>query len=155
MAKEYTGRAVLATWDVLSGEPTHECVGGETFDTYEEAKEYADRVGRESVEDGTAESYRVDIEETEKAPVSDAKKAANARYDKRNTRQVVLKLNLHTDADILAWLDMQDNKQGEIKWLIREQIRREAEEPFRVDVRRLIAVYGDEGLEPDIPADES
>lgn len=57
--------------------------------------------------------------------VSDAHKAANRRYDKTNTRQIVLKLNTNTDADILAWLDEQPNRQGAIKKLVREQIDRQ------------------------------
>jgi len=47
-----------------------------------------------------------------------------AKYDRKNTRQVVLKLNRGTDADILGRLDATDNKQGYIKRLIREDIAR-------------------------------
>lgn len=54
--------------------------------------------------------------------VSEAHRAANRRYDKANTRQVMLKLNVHTDADILAWLDRQPNRQGAMKALIRQRI---------------------------------
>lgn len=50
---------------------------------------------------------------------TEAHRAANARYDKTNTRQLKMKLNTNTDADILAWLDAQPNKQGAIKALIR------------------------------------
>lgn len=50
---------------------------------------------------------------------------ANARYDKENTRQIRLKLNLNTDKDILDRLDAVDNKQGYIKNLIREDISRQ------------------------------
>ena len=46
------------------------------------------------------------------------------KYDKNNTTKVSLKLNLKTDADILAYLDTVDNKQGTIKRLIREEIER-------------------------------
>lgn len=45
-----------------------------------------------------------------------------ARYDAGNTVQVKLKLNTSTDADILAALAAQPNKQGYIKRLIREDI---------------------------------
>lgn len=45
-----------------------------------------------------------------------------ARYDKQNTRQIRLKLNLKTDADILEKLSEVDNKQGYIKSLIRADI---------------------------------
>lgn len=44
---------------------------------------------------------------------------AQARYDAKNTRQVHLKLNVKTDADVLAWLDSRANVQGAIKDLIR------------------------------------
>lgn len=46
------------------------------------------------------------------------------RYDAANTAQVKLKLNLKTDADILAWLEAQASKQGAIKELIRQEIRK-------------------------------
>lgn len=45
-------------------------------------------------------------------------------YDKQNCRQLCLKLNKRTDADILAVLDRLDNKQGYIKALIRADIER-------------------------------
>ena len=45
-----------------------------------------------------------------------------ARYDAKNTRQIKMKLNIKTDADILAWLDDQDNKQGAIKEAIRKMM---------------------------------
>jgi hypothetical protein len=44
---------------------------------------------------------------------------ANARYDKHNTVQVKMKLNKHTDADVLRVLESVSNKQGYIKALIR------------------------------------
>ena len=47
---------------------------------------------------------------------------ASAKYDKTNTKQIVLKLNLRTDALILWWLDQQSNKQGYIKQLIADDI---------------------------------
>lgn len=46
------------------------------------------------------------------------------RYDKKNRVTLTLKLNRKTDADILSWLDAQDNKQGIIKNIIREKIKR-------------------------------
>jgi len=55
---------------------------------------------------------------------SEAKRRANARYDKANTIGLYLKLNLKTDADILEWLEAQDNKQGAIKELIRKEMER-------------------------------
>lgn len=51
-------------------------------------------------------------------PDSETKKAWIAA----NTRREVLKLNRHTDADILAWLDQQTSKQGAIKQAIRKHL---------------------------------
>jgi hypothetical protein len=45
-------------------------------------------------------------------------------YDRKNCRQLCLKLNKRTDADILAILDQLENKQGYIKALIRADIER-------------------------------
>lgn len=44
------------------------------------------------------------------------------RYDATNTKQIRLKLNLKTDADILEKLSEVDNMQGYIKSLIRADI---------------------------------
>lgn len=45
------------------------------------------------------------------------------RYDKKNIVQVSLRLSRKYDADILDLLDKQDNKQGYIKKVLREQIK--------------------------------
>lgn len=45
------------------------------------------------------------------------------KWDRENTRQIRLKLNVRTDADILEFLDTVENKQGLIKWLIRNYIK--------------------------------
>lgn len=45
-----------------------------------------------------------------------------AEWDKTHTKEFKMKLNLNTDADIIAKLDSLDNKQGYIKKLIREDI---------------------------------
>lgn len=50
-------------------------------------------------------------------------KASN-KYDKENTKQISLRLNLRTDADILEHLETVGSKQGCIKQLIREDIKR-------------------------------
>lgn len=42
-----------------------------------------------------------------------------ARYDAKNTRRYTIKLNVRTDADIIAKLESVDNVQGYIKDLIR------------------------------------
>lgn len=47
---------------------------------------------------------------------------AKERYDAKNTKQFKMKLNIKTDADIIKWLEAQDNKQGAIKELIRKEI---------------------------------
>lgn len=53
---------------------------------------------------------------------SDARLKAVAKYDKANTKSMMLKLNRKTDADILEYLDKVDNKQGLIKELIRKHM---------------------------------
>ena len=47
---------------------------------------------------------------------------AQDRYDRTNTKQFKMKLNLKTVADIIDWLSKQENKQGAIKALIRKEI---------------------------------
>ena len=47
---------------------------------------------------------------------------AVAKYDKQNTKKIMLKLNTKTDADILKRLDSLPNKQGYIKELIRKDM---------------------------------
>ena len=54
---------------------------------------------------------------------TDAQKRATAKYDAANTRKILLKLNLKTDADILQKLDEVESKQGYIKALIREDVK--------------------------------
>lgn len=50
------------------------------------------------------------------------KYASQQKYDKTNTTQIRMKLNLKTDADILEKLESVGNKQGYIKTLIRADI---------------------------------
>lgn len=50
--------------------------------------------------------------------MSEAKK----RYDKQHTKQIALKLNKKTDADVLTRLGRVGNMQGYIKKLIRKDI---------------------------------
>jgi uncharacterized protein YrrD len=54
--------------------------------------------------------------------VSEAQKKAIAKYDSANTKQIKMKLNTTTDADILAKLEEVGNIQGYIKQLIRADI---------------------------------
>lgn len=55
--------------------------------------------------------------------VSKAQMKASAKYDKANTKQITLKLNKVTDADILEFLETVASKQGYIKESIRKNIR--------------------------------
>lgn len=57
-------------------------------------------------------------------PVSAAQRRAVQKYDAANTKQIKLKLNVKTDADILQHLATQENIQGYIKKLIREDMNR-------------------------------
>lgn len=57
-------------------------------------------------------------------PTTEAQRRASKKYDAENTRQIVMKLNTTTDADILDWLDSRPNKQGAIKEAIRERINK-------------------------------
>ena len=57
--------------------------------------------------------------------LTDAKRKAIQKYDAANTKQVHLKLNLKTDADILEHLEKQESVQGYIKHLIREDMNKD------------------------------
>lgn len=52
-----------------------------------------------------------------------SQRRAAAKYDAAHTRQITLKLNTKTDADILQRLDRVSNKQGYIKALIRADLK--------------------------------
>ena len=56
--------------------------------------------------------------------VRESQRKANAKYDRANTTRVYIKLNNNTDTDILDHLQNIINKQGYIKSLIREDIRK-------------------------------
>ena len=56
--------------------------------------------------------------------VTEAQKKAAAKYDAANTERVAIKLNRNTDADILAHLNSKQNKQGYIKSLIRQDMKK-------------------------------
>jgi hypothetical protein len=53
---------------------------------------------------------------------------AQTKYDKNNTAGFYMKLNIHTDLDIIRWLWKQPSKQGAVKKLIREEIARKKSE---------------------------
>ncbi|MDE7253785.1 MAG: hypothetical protein K2O32_12695 [Acetatifactor sp.] len=60
-----------------------------------------------------------------------ARTQVQAKYDKNNTTGFYMKLNIHTDLDIIRWLWSQQSKQGAIKKLIREEIaRKKSESPL-------------------------
>ena len=54
---------------------------------------------------------------------SEAKKAANARYDAKTAKYYSLKLNTNTDREIIDHLESQDNVQAYIKSLIRKDMK--------------------------------
>ena len=58
---------------------------------------------------------------------TEARKRANAKYDLTNTVQIKMKLNRTTDADIIGHLDQIENKQGYIKSLIRQDMKKPVE----------------------------
>ena len=58
---------------------------------------------------------------------TEAEKRASAKYDKEYAKGLYIKLNIRTDQDIIRWLWGQSNKQGAIKALIREDIKRQEE----------------------------
>lgn len=55
--------------------------------------------------------------------VSEAEYKAAQKYRKANTKKITLELNIKIDEDILVWLDQQNNKQGYLKQLIRDDMR--------------------------------
>lgn len=58
------------------------------------------------------------------AKTSEAQIRAVRKYNDANTVQFLMKLNRKTDADILEYLQGVPNKQGLVKELIRERIRK-------------------------------
>ena len=53
-----------------------------------------------------------------------ARNRSQAKYDRSHTKGIYLKLNLHTDKDIIWWTWNQQSVQGSIKRLIREEMRK-------------------------------
>ena len=60
--------------------------------------------------------------------VSEAKRKTNMDYDRKNTKLIGMKLNKNTDADILDHLAKQENIQGYLKKLIREDMKKGGEQ---------------------------
>lgn len=63
-------------------------------------------------------------EEVVMAKVSQAQLKAQAKYDAEHTQGVYLKLNTKTDKDIIEQLNMVANRQGYIKELIRNDMKK-------------------------------
>ena len=59
--------------------------------------------------------------------ISEAKRAAKARYDAKTAYHIRMKLNRNTDADLIEHLAKQENVQGYLKRLIREDMKRTRE----------------------------
>lgn len=55
---------------------------------------------------------------------TDAQKRATIKYEKANVRRYVLKVNKNTEADIIEFLDGLKSFNGEIKRLIREEMKK-------------------------------
>ena len=53
---------------------------------------------------------------------TEAAKKAKAKYDARTAKYISLKLNQNTDRDIIEFLELQENTQGYLKRLIREDM---------------------------------
>lgn len=58
---------------------------------------------------------------------SEAKKAAKAKYDAKTAKYISLKLNQNTDRDLIDHLLKQENVQGYLKRLIREDMKKAGE----------------------------
>lgn len=58
------------------------------------------------------------MEGLENMATREARNKAQAKYNKANTTQITLRLNLKTEADIIEHLQAQPNKQGYLKALI-------------------------------------
>lgn len=132
----YESIAYVLRRDELNDAKTWVGIGRKTYRYRQTAERHAHAIGRSEVQSGAALEYRAEVTEIPDEPksrVSDAHKAANARYDKTNTKQIALKLNRHTDADLIFWLDRQPNVQGTIKELVRAAIKREYEEWLETD----------------------
>lgn len=61
-------------------------------------------------------------------PTTTAQRAASAKYDRANTKQISIKLNTNTDKWIIDHLAKQPNIQGYIKELVRKDMFARAED---------------------------
>ena len=58
------------------------------------------------------------------AKTSQAQLKAVKKYNEKNTRQILMRLNSITDADIIEYLEQSGNKQGTIKAALREYLKK-------------------------------
>lgn len=58
---------------------------------------------------------------------TEAQKARDERWQKANVSRIFIKLYKNTDADMIKFLEGVENKQGYIKQLIREDMKRKGE----------------------------
>ena len=63
--------------------------------------------------------------ESKNKPTSEAQKRASVKYNSEHTTLLTVRLNLGSDRDIIDHLKSQENKQGYIKKLIREDIEKD------------------------------
>ena len=59
------------------------------------------------------------MSETKRSTYNEKSKQRTLRFQKQNLKQIAFMLNKSTQADLLAWLESQENRQGYIKSLIR------------------------------------
>ena len=57
-----------------------------------------------------------------KKRTSDSQIKAIAKYNKRNTVTYTIRLNKHTDTDMIDYINSLENKTGTIKKLLREEM---------------------------------
>lgn len=56
--------------------------------------------------------------------MTEAQRKASAKYDSKNTKMFTIKLNYNTDANLIAWLEVQPNIQGFIKRILSDELSR-------------------------------
>lgn len=74
---------------------------------------------------------------------SETKKAYDENYQKQNIRQIKLNMNRKTEPEILEWLEKQDNIQGYIKKIIKEDMKMKK---FEVALANREAIFDSESF---------
>ena len=59
--------------------------------------------------------------------VAESQRRASEKYQREHIKQYNLRLNLRTDMDIIRFLDGQNNRQGLLKQLLRQEMERRQE----------------------------